>query len=404
MNKAHILSFLFFVGLVACDTATNVEPTADKYFLKYYGQTGDQEGVDVKETADGGFIIGGNSVPTFGGTSDYLLIKTDAEGNQEWQKTYDFGGDDRMTKVLVESGGYLIAGTSAINGSNKIKLLRVELDGVKQSDYTYDSTNVYSYKCNDISVTSLGEFFVVGTYEGTVNGKLGGNSVQIALNNDLTERDHKENGKGVSGGNLVFVKGIEVTNNFANGSTEPNFLVFGYSQSGTQVNLELYQSDQFFGELFWGITPSYSVLDSKIVDVTSTNNGGYMTLLSTDTGIILNEVRESAETKRYFYTSPSLVNLGSEVVGIGITKLLNDNYVISANVNELNSDQTSSSVFETNAVGTITWDKLFGTSSSFTSGNSCVLADGSIVYTGNAGLESETKVFLIKMKSNGEMK
>ena len=59
---------------------------------------------------------------------------------------------------------------------------------------------------------------------------------------------------------------------------------------------------------------------------------------------------------------------------------------------------------ETNFAGTVDWDRTFGTDFSYTSGEVIITSDGSIVYTGTAGLKEQKKIFLIKLKSNGEMK
>ena len=404
MNRKKLFYLVLLLLFVGCDNASNIEPTADKYFLKFYGQTGDQEGVDVKETPDGGFIIGGNSISTFGGTSDYLLIKTDAEGNQEWQETYDFGGDDRMTKVLVESGGYLIAGTSELSGSTKIKILRIDTDGNKLMDHTYDSTNVYSYKCNDITVTSSGDFLVVGTYSGLVNGKLGGNSVQAIIYNNLSEGQHHENGMGDGGPDLIFVRGLEVINNYAVGGPELNFLVYGYSQSGSTINLELYQSNLNFGEIGWGLPEPLNVLDTKLADAILSTDDTYMTLTTSEKEAFLIRVIENPDNERYLFSPPSLIRAENEIAGTSIVQKLDENYIVSAIINEPNSNQTSSVILETGEFGSVKWNNILGSESSYTSGGAVVLADGSIAYTGTAGLESQNKVFLVKMKSNGEMK
>jgi hypothetical protein len=80
-------------------------------WYKTYGGTSGDSGDDVKQTNDGGFIIVGLTESYGKGNSDIWLIKTDAEGNEEWNKTYGGKNIDFGTEVIQTSdGGYLILG------------------------------------------------------------------------------------------------------------------------------------------------------------------------------------------------------------------------------------------------------------------------------------------------------
>jgi len=74
------------------------------------------EGKCVRETADGGYIITGSTVPD-GMVShiDVLLLKTDAEGNIQWTRTYgnEFV-DDGFAVEPLSDGGYIIAGRALL--------------------------------------------------------------------------------------------------------------------------------------------------------------------------------------------------------------------------------------------------------------------------------------------------
>src|SRR5690554_2754597 len=80
----------------------------------------------IAPTFDGGFILGGSSDSnaTEGikkedckGNEDYWVIKLDAKGNIEWERTLGGRGQDILTKVLpVKGGGYILGGSS---GSDK---------------------------------------------------------------------------------------------------------------------------------------------------------------------------------------------------------------------------------------------------------------------------------------------
>ncbi len=78
---------------------------------------------ELKQTSDGGYILGGHiygfSPPqnlTVYGAYDFLVIKIDAAGNLEWQKTYG-GSDDDYIESLQQTtdGGYILGGYSRSN-------------------------------------------------------------------------------------------------------------------------------------------------------------------------------------------------------------------------------------------------------------------------------------------------
>lgn len=95
------------------------------------------------QTADGGYAIAGGIVSMIaGGTSGIYLIKTDAAGTIEWNKTY--GGDsNRVSLVQTTDGGYAIAGTTGFlsGGFNTdFLLLKTDASGGVQWNRTYGGT------------------------------------------------------------------------------------------------------------------------------------------------------------------------------------------------------------------------------------------------------------------------
>lgn len=90
---------------------------------KSLGGTGYESARDVEQTADGGYIVLGETNSTdgdviagYGGTKDIWLIKLSSSGTIEWQKRIGGSGLDIGNRIKITSdGGYLIAATSSSN-------------------------------------------------------------------------------------------------------------------------------------------------------------------------------------------------------------------------------------------------------------------------------------------------
>ena len=72
--------------LVSCNKDFTISPGQADTFIKLFGSFQWDQGVDVKQTADGGYAILGTTTTTENGT-DLYLIKTDKYGNKEWVNT-----------------------------------------------------------------------------------------------------------------------------------------------------------------------------------------------------------------------------------------------------------------------------------------------------------------------------
>ncbi|MEP6673791.1 MAG: gliding motility-associated C-terminal domain-containing protein [Ferruginibacter sp.] len=87
------------------------------------GGTGYESARDLEQTADGGFIVlgetnstDGDVTPGFGGTKDVWLLKFSASGTLEWQKRYGGNGLDIGNHITISNdGGYYITASSTSN-------------------------------------------------------------------------------------------------------------------------------------------------------------------------------------------------------------------------------------------------------------------------------------------------
>jgi len=94
-----------------------------------FGGTGEDTGVCVLQTADGGFIIAGSTASSGGGDTDVYLIKTNTAGKKEWEKTFGGKETDFATTVRQTSdGGYIVAGQTYSFGAGGYDAFLVKTD------------------------------------------------------------------------------------------------------------------------------------------------------------------------------------------------------------------------------------------------------------------------------------
>ena len=83
-----------------------------------------------------------------GDTSDILLTKNDEKGNEIWSKRLGGSSYDKASSILATEDGYLIIGSTSSygNGNYDIFVIKTDKNGNKQWQNTYgDFYNEYGY-------------------------------------------------------------------------------------------------------------------------------------------------------------------------------------------------------------------------------------------------------------------
>ncbi len=107
---------------------------------KTYGGALDETCGDMCLASDGGFALAGNTRSFGAGGRDVYLVKTDSAGNMMWNRTYGGAGDEYMLNVIRTSdSGYMMSGyTSSFGaGGNDAWLIKTDANGVMQWNRTY---------------------------------------------------------------------------------------------------------------------------------------------------------------------------------------------------------------------------------------------------------------------------
>jgi len=110
-------------GLVTGNHGSNdywivkIDKTGSLIWEKSYGGSGSDRAFGISKTSDGGYIVNGISPSTDGdvtgnhGDGDYWVVKLDADGGLQWQKSLGGSGED-FGRIAFElpDGGYMIGG------------------------------------------------------------------------------------------------------------------------------------------------------------------------------------------------------------------------------------------------------------------------------------------------------
>ncbi|NML65443.1 hypothetical protein HHL22_09525 [Hymenobacter sp. RP-2-7] len=131
-----------------------------KQWDRTYGGRSDEFLAAIQPTPDGGYLLGGTSEsdmsgdksePYLGNSGDYWLIKVDAQGRKQWDRTIGGTSYDQLTDVLLTPDGhYLLGGFSwsgisgnhseANRGHEDAWVVQVDAQGKVEWDRTFGSS------------------------------------------------------------------------------------------------------------------------------------------------------------------------------------------------------------------------------------------------------------------------
>ena len=116
----------------------------EKQWKKTFGGQDEDLATCLIQAQDGGYALAGYTKSKGAGNYDSWLVKTDANGNQQWEKTFG-GKKNDMTYSLVQTsdGGYTLAGTTESKGAGKSDswLVKTDANGNQQWEKTFGEKN-----------------------------------------------------------------------------------------------------------------------------------------------------------------------------------------------------------------------------------------------------------------------
>jgi len=133
-----------------------------------YGGDEHDAAYSVQQTSDGGYIVAGSYGYDQNGYdwNEYYVLKLDAQGEIEWQRTYG-EGDAAHSIRQTSDNGYIVAGYARLDGSPHFLVLKLDTQGEIEWQQAHRG-NAFLKKCS-IQITSDGGYILSGTSFGVLD-------------------------------------------------------------------------------------------------------------------------------------------------------------------------------------------------------------------------------------------
>ncbi|MEP2669844.1 MAG: hypothetical protein ABJH04_12650 [Cyclobacteriaceae bacterium] len=162
----------------SCDTASNIEPPDDSFFTKFYGNEGDQEGVDAVVNPDGTITLFGTTEEVNFGKQLYL-VNIQSNGLINWERTYGADKNEIAKDIILTNDNRLalVADIENTSTEHDILVLTLSLDGGILASDTISYNNGTSPTDETAnSITQISDGFIVAGSTNNLDVKPGGAS------------------------------------------------------------------------------------------------------------------------------------------------------------------------------------------------------------------------------------
>jgi hypothetical protein len=310
----------------------------DLEWIGMYGEESIEITYSIQQTSDEGYVMAGETWSNTAGWNDFLIVKTDADGDTLWSKKYGGSDVDRAQSInQTADGGYYIGGYTESFGAgySDFWLLRTDDQGDTLWSRTFGSSDKFERAyCGDL--TGDGGYVIAG-YRSP-----GGEYYVVrvdSLGNELWTKLYKPN----SGPYVYEAWGIKETD-------DKGFVIGGNGDS-----LYVVKTDSS-GNIIWDKT--YGAGDLGY-DIDQTSDGGYIVTGATPVGIQyyvhLMKLDAGGDTT---WTSKWIRNDNSR--GHTVEQAKDGGYIVAGFTFEESQLVDSVYIIKTNAFGDSTWSRVYG--------------------------------------------
>lgn len=267
---------------VRCKNVVNFQSEWSDYFIftigvfsKVYGGGDLEYGSSIIETPDHGFLLLGKTASYGSGVYDIYLLKIDELGNILWSQTYGTPYDDRGEHMkLTSDGGIIIAGTTVVENnpySNyNMYLVKTDINGNVEWENNFGGEeNDFGY---GVIETNDGGFIIVGDTRSYGAGDY--DVYIIKTDNSGNESWSKTIGNlAIDGGR--FINKVNDGNYIITGALDDNTCLVKIDESGNDIWSRIYST-------FFSRGNYFCQLSNGNVNIVGSSGSSNMKLTCTD--------------------------------------------------------------------------------------------------------------------------
>jgi len=432
--------FLVAAFAVSCDSENNLDSPSERYFVKFYGDDGDHEGIDFVANTDGSIVLLGNAKVV--GTTlgqQIFVAKVDALGKLVWQRTFGSTGDEFARDIELTSDGKLIIAAESQKGSNDrdVYLKLISMDGTPLDSVRVGLKTVENQEADEVvhSISIIQNGFIVSGSTTAVK------TLKSSKPNDITDALHLRfnnaldlidpitgqwrNSSGLDDSSDVLIKVFEInsstyygfgyTNTIRNNKRDYKFWTFSLGATGDPTNNGVELLDNIGSNL------EDERLSSVIESTPQAGEGfllnGLRTSLNKEskTFIVKLQKRLFAPGEDNILAQESPTELGNiDDLNTDLAKrtrmapLAKGGYLLLSNSKLLSNDKLNISLIKLDNTFLKVWQSpvFFGGVGDDFAGSVLELPDGKIMIIGTmtlGGIVGQNKIVLMKLNANGRL-
>jgi hypothetical protein len=370
------------------------DANGDSIWTRTFGGVNDDEGRSVQQTSEGGYVIGGYTKSFGAGKSDFYLIKTDANGTLTWSKTFGGANDDGAYSIQqTTDGGFVIAGYTTISGNRDAYIIKTDKKGNGLWSKNFGGVN--DQVCYSVQETTDGGYIALGYSANTVNSISCGYLLKIDANgNNLWTKKFFDTGD-TEGSN------IQTT-------TDGGYIIVGNTNTFGAGNYDIYLiKTNKTGSILWKKTYGGADYDQGS-SVLQTSDGGYAVLGVTQSFgaggrdiylIKTNSKGDTLWTRTYGGTD---YEQGNSIQQTSDGGYIIGGYTISFGV----GGQGASYLIKTDSIGEILWTKAYISTYSNNTNSIKLTNDGGYILAGYyyvSNTYADYRPLLIKTDKSGNI-